>query len=145
MRIFLIFFTFLFISNNLSSQNCKDFYLKCDFDEREYWSINELSSSFNMSLDSFAEIEMEIFKAKDYRISICGDDIMGNNLHFTIFDTDDNLLYDNGDDDNALIFSFSCTETQNIRINLETNGIKSSKKGCLGILIQETLTIKTGF
>lgn len=127
------------------SQVCKDFYLKCKADSSNYWSINEKSHTFNVFPGSVVEIKMEILKGKDYQVSLCGDDFIGNVFHYKILDKENKLLYDNEDDGFSTTFSFSCLETKDIKLDIKIPDTGSSASGCLGVLIEETLSVSTGF
>jgi hypothetical protein len=135
----------LFFSNIIFSQECKEFYLLCGVDTADIWSINSSSKNINIAPGEKADVELEIQKAKDYRISLCGDDFIGNLFHYKIIDSNELVLYNNENDNLLNSFSFSCLETKNVTIVIEIPSSGSATKGCMGVLIEETLSVTTGF
>jgi len=144
-RFLFVSILFLIIFHISKAQECKNFYLQCGIDSTDIWSINEKSTNFHIQPGTSVELKMEILKAKDYRISLCGDDFIGNVFHFRILDKDDNVLYNNENDNYALSFSFSCLETKPVKITINIPETGSSQKGCLGVLVEEAISVPTGF
>ncbi|MCK4664057.1 MAG: hypothetical protein KAT68_14410 [Bacteroidales bacterium] len=130
------------------SQSCKYFYkINCAHDENSLYKIHEKSINKKSVTGQVTQIEMEIFYGRDYKIIICGDEVFGNIFDFKIKDIENNIMYDNANDNYSSSFEFSALESKNIIIEVvvpDTNeGYKA--KGCLGILIEYKLSVKTGF
>lgn len=144
-RFLIVSILFLIVFHISKAQDCKNFYLKCGVDSTDIWTLNENSKSFHVLPGAAVELKMEILKAKDYRISLCGDDFIGNIFQYQILDKDGNVLYNNENDNYALSFSFSCLESKPVIISIHIPDSGSGKEGCLGVLIEETLSVTTGF
>jgi hypothetical protein len=119
--------------------------------------INGQSRSAMMYKGQKSKLNVIFHDSQDYRISICPQAILGDQVSFKIMDGKSlEVLYDNNDADGTLIFEFSCEQTQRLVLEVEVpddgeagggklTKLKSSASGCLGILIEYMATPKTGF
>lgn len=138
---------------NLFSQNCSDYYkLNCLPKESSYiYNVNSASTSFLLYLGESQEIPITIENNKDYRITVCGDSIFDNVIQFIIFNEQGEKYYNNSTNEFKLNIEFSNTQTQDVIFEISTPQQSeyvddaTVQKGCIGLLIEEMLTIKTGF
>lgn len=145
MKKFLFLFLLFSITFTTFSQECKDFYLKCATNQKEFWQINEKSESGKVKPGESIVIDMVILKGKDYRISVCGDDIAGNILNLTIKNRNGLIMYDNINDNYGTQFTFSCLETQDVIISVSIPDSNAKIEGCAGVLIEDMLSVQSGF
>lgn len=125
----------------------------------EGYQYNIASKSALMFKGQSSEFRFDIHQGKDYRISICHDPILGKGIFFQIYDFEENtLLYDSQKDNYAKEFEFSVLMTRNIKIVINVPADETTKKnsayglkqkntqmGCVGVLIENMITVKTGF
>ena len=138
----LVFFTPIF----LFAQVCPDLHLKCCHSDQQGFAMHEISNTFKLNNDSNIELELEIFNGKDYFISICGDDNLGNILNLKILNNNNDIIFDNSKENYILQFDFSCIQTQSIKLIVEIPGLNGVNiSGCLGVLVEHKLSAKTGF
>ena len=121
------------------------------------FKINGQSRSAMMYKGQKSKLNVIFHDRQDYRISICPQSILGEQVSFKIKDGKSlDILYDNNDEDGTLIFEFSCEQTQRLVLEIEVpddgegsgsklSKLKSSASGCMGILIEYMATPKTGF
>ena len=141
----------LFIS--LFSQQCSDYYkLNCLPKKSSFtYNINNLSSSFLLYSGDKQEIAITLESNKDYRLTICADSIFDNVIQFIILNNKGVELYNNSVNDFKLDIEFLNKLTQDVIFEISTpeqpisvaDTVKS--KGCIGVLIEEMVTVKTGF
>ena len=82
---------------------------------------------------------------------ITADNVFDNVIQFRLIKDDGELLYDNSTNDYSFHVEFSCVKSQDLSIEL--NAPKPSAgtadtiyyEGCIGILIEDMVSIKTGF
>ncbi|HOS83760.1 MAG TPA: hypothetical protein PK199_02475, partial [Bacteroidales bacterium] len=96
---------------------------------------------------------------KDYRITVCNDEILGTNIQFKIIDYDTNeVLYDNKDYNYVKEFEFTVLMSRTVKIvvsvpdDSNTTAVNNSgfrakptSMGCVGVLIEDMITPKKGF
>lgn len=84
-----------------------------------------------------ASVMMTFYSGQDYRLIVCGQDILGDVL-FEIKDEDGNVLYDNKDKGTG-IWDFNVASTQQLMVQVtcppsrNTHDLKNS--GCVSILV----------
>lgn len=119
------------------------------------------SRSAMMRKGQTSEFRITIYQGKDYRISVCTDELsLGNTVHIRLVDYDTNeALYDNKDKNYVKDYEFTVIQTRTIKIVIDvpedptqkgsgaSTGLisKSINQGCVGVLIEEMSTPKTGF
>lgn len=150
----LIIFIFLLQPfNSILSQTCTDYYnLNCPIKESKFlYTINSKSTSLLMHSGELHEIPFLLVGNTDYRISICADLIFDNVVKFIIADEQGNELYNNSLYNFKLEVEFSNSISQNVLFyistpnqyeNLTDNFIIT---GCVGLLIEDMVSVKLGF
>jgi hypothetical protein len=106
-----------------------------------------------------SEFRLTIYQGKDYRITICNDEVLGENIGMAILDRETGEpLYNNKDFNYVRDFEFTVLMTREIKIIISVpddgtaltpkgdfRAKDSSGVGCLGVLIEEMITPKKGF
>lgn len=88
-----------------------------------------------------AEIEMTFYGGEDYRLLICGHELLGD-IAFQLLDTDQNVLFDNAEHDMTQHFDFKVEGTQNlvVKINVSSeNNSALNPQGCVAILVGQKI------
>ncbi len=159
--LFVVFFG-LVCSQTYAQSTCLDYHKKkCQSLSANGYTMSSDSRSAMMRKGQTSEFRIIIYQGKDYRISFCSDEAnLGGTVHFRLIDYDtDELLYDNKDFNYVKDFEFTVVQTRTIKIQIEipedsaqksaanTTGLisKSVNQGCVGVLIEEMITPKTGF
>lgn len=147
-----LFILFLIPSFFCCGQKCFEYHLEhCKLTSRFNYSVNSASRSFLMTSGDTRNIEFEIQQGKDYRISICSDEVFQNIIKLVIIKEDKSEIYNNELNRLEQSVEFSVKQTQPVTVLIETPspsiGISDTvfHEGCVGIIIQEMVTIKTGF
>ena len=155
-----LLFFFCFVAGAQAQSQCIEYHLrKCKNQVETNYSVSEASRSALLLKGQTSEFRFLIYQGKDYRITICGDEILGPNLQFQIVDWETNeVLYDNKDYNYVREFEFTVLLSRTIKIVVtvpsddanETNAsigfqAKSTAMGCVGVLIEEMITPKKGF
>ena len=150
---FVLFFILIFFNFNAFSQKCFEYHKTgCIPSKSKFiYSKNNASVSFEFAFGEKRVIPVTLLMGKDYRITLCGDDIFDGVIQFIIRNTDGKILYDNSSCDYKLNIEFSNKVTQRVLFELiapELNfKIADSVEttGCIGILIEDMVSVKTGF
>ena len=160
--IFMVAVLGLICSNVFAQNNCLNFHkTKCQSYASKGYIMSNDSRSAIMRKGQTSEFRITIYQGKDYRISVCADEAnLGSTVHLRLIDYDtEELLYDNKDFNYVKDFEFTVVQTRTIKISIEipedqtqkasanTTGLisKSINQGCVGFLIEEMSTPKTGF
>jgi len=132
----------------------------CNYSENIYYRYNDASRSALFLKGQTSETRLEIFNGRDYRISLCADEVLGNQIYFRLINArEGNVLYDSRRDDYNMDFEFTVTQTIEIIIEVTVegtslpagehgrNGIirRDNAMGCVGVLIEYMITPKKGF
>lgn len=145
----------------VSAQDCIDYHKKkCKrTQETSNYSISPDSRSALLLKGQTSEFRLLIYQGKDYRITICADEILGVNTQFKIVDYETNeVLYDNKDYNYVKEFEFTVLQSRTIKIVVSvpdetTSAVvnnsgfraKPTSMGCVGVLIEDMVTPKKGF
>lgn len=149
-------------SNAFAQNNCLNYHKnKCQSYASKGYIMSNDSRSAIMRKGQTSEFRITIYQGKDYRISVCADEAnLGNTVRMQLIDYDtEELLYDNKDFNYVKDFEFTVVQTRTIKIKIEipedqtskstanTTGLisKSINQGCVGVMIEEMSTPKTGF
>lgn len=91
-------------------------------------------------------MKMIAYQGFDYSISICVDPLLGTQIGFILTDAlTGEVLYDNATDNHPTHTEFSCEQARNIHIKVSIPGVKGKDKGaCLGVLIEQRVSVKKG-
>ena len=145
-----------------AQNNCLNFHKqKCQSAASTGYIMSNDSRSAMMRKGQTSEFRITIYQGKDYRISVCADEAnLGSTIHMRLIDYDtDELLYDNKEFNYVKDFEFTVVQSRMIKISVEipedqntkaaanTTGLisKSINQGCVGVMIEEMSTPKTGF
>ncbi len=127
-----------------------------------YYKIHESSRSALFVKGQTSKTRLTLYNGRDYRISICWDPILGNNILFKIIDASTgDVLYDNATDGYSTDFEFTVTRTADVFIQVTVPGDsdlanvtesdkiifieKDKEMGCVGVLIEHMITPSKGF
>ncbi len=164
----LLIITLLALPFSSFAQECLDFHKqKCKSKEvknpdgtvnTDGYIYSPDSRSALMTKGQKSEFKFTIHQGRDYRLSICGADILGDKIQFQLMDFEEGtLLYDNAGFDYTRDFEFTVKQTRNIKIVItvpnpkvaDNNAFalkaKNTEMGCVGVLIETMVTPKTGF
>lgn len=160
-KILLVVVAIMATADVFAQNTCLDFHKrKC--------KRQDVSSSYSMSPDSrsamflkgqTSEFRLTIYRGKDYRITICNDEVLGDNIGMAIIDRETGEpLYNNKDFNYVRDFEFTVLMSREIKIiisvpddsgtakpNGDFRAKDSASVGCLGVLIEEMITPKKGF
>jgi len=135
------------------SQNCFNYHqTNCIPKESKFnYTENKSTVSFLFSSGDVREIPFTFLLGKDYRITLCADSVFENIICFSITNKQGNILYDNSKQNFNHNLEFSSKKTQKVLFEIrapEIEAINSNSiyiEGCIGILIEEMISVKTGF
>jgi hypothetical protein len=151
------------------AQDCVDYHKRnCKSQERKnadgtvntnWYVISDESRSALMMKGQKSEFRFTIHQGKDFRLSLCAADVLGEKIQFQLVDFEENtVLYDNAQHGYSREFEFTVMRTRNLKIViiLPTDGqatnqtsigfkAKNTEVGCVGVLIESMVTPKTGF
>lgn len=105
------------------------------------------SVSFLFKAGESREVPVDLYAGKDYRITICSSEVFDDVISFSVLRQDGTIIYSNANDNYALNLEFSSKKTQQLTILLEIPETNSGLevKGCVGVLIEDMVSVKTGF
>lgn len=148
-------------TGGMSYSYCTGFHQEfCPPSENEFFTYNGQSRSALFYKGQTSSLNIIVYKGQDYRISFCFDEILGDKINFKLKNArTKKVLYDNAWDDYPYEFEFSVNLTQHLLIEVtvpedESSAprtdegepeIHSSDMGCLGVLIEQMPTPKSGF
>lgn len=156
------FVMFGLLCSNSFAQGCYDFHKKkCQALPSSGYTVSPESRSAIMRKGQESRIKYIINAGKDYRFSVCLDEEhLGSKIQMQIVDYETNTkLYDNAEFNYVKDFEISVLEGRMIYIVVaipddqsaktpsSTSGFvaKTVNQGCVGIMIEEMVTPKTGF
>ncbi len=141
-----IFFSSLYSQEcfNYHQQNCKPLPSKFTY------SVNSSSVSYKFGSGELRSIPFTLMEGKDYRFTICADNIFSDIINLTITATNGKVLYDNSALKYELHTEFSVQKTIDVYINIMSPKMEFAELpehccGCVGILIEEMVSVKLGF
>ena len=159
-QIKLVILLLTLISFNSYSQNCIDYHKRnCENSDNNAFKYHASSRSALFVRGESSDFGLDVFRGKDYRISVCYDEPLGEMLVLKIKDEEGKTLYDNRKDGNALDIEFSALETRRLTVFVELPEEeyeddegdaqelerKPTLTGCVGVLIEHMNRPKRGF
>ncbi|MBI9065699.1 MAG: hypothetical protein JEZ09_00325 [Salinivirgaceae bacterium] len=134
----------------------------CKISRNIFYKVHNESRSALFLKGQTSQTPITIYNGRDYRISLCWDHVLGNQIQFRLLDRETNdLLYDNATDEFSSDFEFTVTQTREIIIEISIPGSsslveamgndeliivrKDTDMGCLGVLIEHMITPTKGF
>lgn len=143
--------TILFLSFSGYAQKCFEYHKSACTPQESKFTYDESSSSvsFQFIAGQKRQMDLELFAGKDYRITICGNDVFNDVILFKIINENGKIIYDNSKFKYLLNLEFSSQKTQIVQVELEVPDVSLADslkpKGCVGILVEDMVSIKTGF
>lgn len=152
MRIAATIFIF-FLVTNLPAQGCFEFHkTHCKPVKGKFvYAYNESSVSYLFKSGQDRSIPFELFEGKDYRMTICTDSIFSGVVWFRIINEDGKEIFDNSKSGYQLNIEFSCKKTEEVDLIISAPkaavGISDTivVEGCIGLLIEDMVSFRTGF
>lgn len=134
----LLFLSFMAGAPLESKAQCKSFTKKTCLPELEPYIYNGQLNSAVLSEGDVAELLLTFYGGQDYRIYICGHEVL-KNIQFEVFDTEKNLLFNNAKNDFATSWDFKSNSTQQLIVRVsvpqEENRSGMVQSGCVSILV----------
>lgn len=139
------------------SSVCSNFHKKyCRMEKikGEKWDYDAQSRSGLFSQGMTSKIKCVIYKGMDYRLTLCAENTLGDQLNFKIYDARTNeLLFDNATADNTQVFEFQSETTRPLIIEVfvpeggstSEDKMKPKDAACVGLLIEHKKTDIQGF
>ena len=134
------------------STYCNDFHSsKCDVSDNsgKKWTMHTSSKSGLFKQGTLNVLNCPAQSKTDYRFILCYDESLGDKIVMKIKDaTNGEVLFSNETDNYSRIYEFSNTKTRKLNIEIQIPKSADSKalaSGCLGVLIQNRKTDKSGF
>ncbi len=147
-------------TSDYSKSRCIDYHKNnCEKSTNKYYQYHSESRSGLFHKGQKSRTLLEAFNGRDYRISICHDDVFNKPIILRVIDkTRDEVLYDSSNDNFAQDFEFTVTTSIDLWIEIEVQGESSLTKlesqsiirrdsnvGCVGLLIEYMVTPRKGF
>ena len=150
-------------TNDYSMRRCWGFHKdSCQTSKNIYYRVVDHSRSALFVKGQTSRIKVPIYNGRDYRISFCHDQVLGEGIVMRLIDSEsESVLYDNSEDGFASEFEFTVTQSREIYIEIEVPGTsrmseaaddadlifvrKDTEMGCIGILIEHMITPIKGF
>jgi hypothetical protein len=134
----------------------------CPVSNNIFYKIHEQSRSALFLKGQTSRTQFTIYNGRDYRISLCWDHVLGNQIQFKILDSESQaVLYDNATDEFSSEFEFTVAQTREIILEITIPGSsalveaqgnediilvrKDTDMGCLGVLVEHMITPSKGF
>ena len=151
---------------------CTDYHkFNCERSGDSRFSLNGQSRSAAVKVGEETELNIIVYRAQDYRITICYDEkILGEAMAIRLvekvrvpkaepgpngereYEETEKVLWDNTEHDMVQEIEFSCTATKRIAIEVNAPGAAERKGrdaeldiGCVGILVEHMPTPGIGF
>lgn len=128
----------IFISIPLSTQaQCKGFAKKiCKLELEPYLHDGNYHAAV-LTEGEEAELYKTFYSEQEYRISVCGSDLLPN-IQFEVIDANRNVLYNNKDNDYATSWDFKLESSQQLKILIKVpvnnEGAENIISGCVAIM-----------
>lgn len=134
----------------------------CSRSSNIYYRYHNESRSALFLKGQTSRTPFEIYNGRDYRISLCWDPSLGNQIEFKILDRESEaVLYDNSTDEFSSEFEFTVAQSREIVIEVTVPGSsggdiaqgdsdivfvrKDKEMGCVGVLVEHMITPTKGF
>ena len=134
----------------------------CQVSKNIYYRVVDNSRSALFVKGQTSRISVPIYNGRDYRISFCHDQVLGEGIIMRLIDAEtESTLYDNSEDGFASEFEFTVTQSREIYVEISVPGTsryseaqddadlifvrKDTEMGCIGILVEHMITPVKGF
>lgn len=147
--LFTILYILVFSQTNFSQQ-CFEYHKDCPLPSSKFvYSETKYSVSFLFDAGNTKQTQLPLFSGKDYRITICADSVFNQVVNFKLINNQGKVLYDNSKDNYSLTLEFISKQTQNALLEITIpdmiNPNGSVPKGCVGIRIEDMVSVRLGF
>ena len=150
-------------TNDYSMRRCWGYHKdSCRTSKNIYYRVVDNSRSALFVKGQTSRIKIIIYNGRDYRISFCHDQVLGEGIVMRLIDAEnEQTLYDNSEDGFASEFEFTVTQTREIYVEISVPGSsqlsevgddadlifvrKDTEMGCIGILVEHMITPVKGF
>lgn len=150
-------------TNDYSMRRCWGYHKdSCKVSKNIYYRVVDNSRSALFVKGQTSRIKLNIYNGRDYRISFCHDQVLGEGIVMRLLDAEnESVLYDNSEDGFASEFEFTVTQTREIYVEISVPGTsryseaaedadlifvrKDTDMGCIGILVEHMITPVKGF
>jgi hypothetical protein len=123
---------------NYANAQCKRFTKKNCLPKLTPYIYNGQLNSATLSQGDIAELNLTFYPDQDYRIFVCSDPILGN-VHFKLFDKNQNLIYDNETTDYLPFWDFSTNQSLDLILRVyipeDPDNNLDVKEGCVSIIV----------
>lgn len=123
------------------------------------YQYDQVSRSGLLMKGQTSEFRINLYQGRDYRITICNQEALGENVQYQIVDFENNtVLYDNKEFNFERAFEFSVLISREVKIVVTVPADASTQKttsvgfkpkptqmGCVGVLVESMITPKKGF
>ncbi|MDA3894093.1 MAG: hypothetical protein PF517_20735 [Salinivirgaceae bacterium] len=135
------------------AQECFEYYKSACIPKSSnfIYTENNSSVSFQFTSGELKEIPFTLILGIDYRITLCADKKFEDIIKFIIRAKDGNEIYNNSQQNFNLNLEFACRKTQDVTFELIApepnigNNDTVLIDGCMGVLVEEMVSVKTGF
>jgi len=128
----------LILAPLLSNAQCRSFTKKKCLPQLDGYVQNDNFNSAQLIPGDEAELLLTFYAGKEYRLLICGHPVLGD-LEFEVLDTDEELIYTNGDSEDKSSFDFKVATTQQliVRVRVPENDLANQliHEGCVSIMV----------
>jgi len=135
--IFIVIIILLVFKNKTYSQDCSDYYKKCENADKSY-TASGMSRGIKLTKGSTYELNLTIYANRDYFISFEGEKSLGD-IQFVILDSENQILYNNSVDEFKQFTNIITDVTTQLKIQLITQPDvykpNSTTKYCAGIFV----------
>lgn len=147
-------------THDYSRSRCIDYHTThCEKSDNIYYRPNSASRSALFHKGQKSRTILEAYNGRDYRISICFDEVFEKPVIFRIIDKAyGDVLYDNSKDNFARDFEFTVTQNVELWIEIEVQGEsdlnsnqissiirRDNNVGCVGVMVEYMVTPRKGF
>ncbi|MBK8809018.1 MAG: hypothetical protein IPO21_21270 [Bacteroidales bacterium] len=158
-KVILLIFVFV-LGFSAFSQDCLSYHKSCrDAAAPNEYSFSDVSRSGLFLKGQSAEFVFDLYQGKDYRLTMCSDEVFGTKVQFKIIDYDyGDVLYNNADFNFAKEFEFTVLQSRKIKLEVnvpsdektqQTTAVgikpKPTQMGCIGVLVEFMVTPRKGF
>lgn len=149
----LITIFFFSLTTGILSQECFEYHKTSCFSKASKFSYveNTASVSFEFASGEVRELPFTLINGIDYRITLCAQPEFENVIQFVIKTLEGKEMYNNSKHNFNLNLEFASRKTQDVILELKAPDSKVadndtiSFEGCIGVLIEEMVSVKTGF
>ena len=136
--LFFSFLSILFYSSTFAQ--CKNFVKKKCLPSLAPYVTNGQISTANFAPGDHAEIPISFFENTDYRIIVCGQEVLGK-ITYKLLDANKNVVFDNSKFDYTNTWDFSSSSNQSLTLVVEVPSDKADNHsqlmhtGCVSVII----------